>query len=160
MEEAQENVNRDRIVYDYKHAIIQSVEHDNHGPESWTYAEARNSKAFREQYSERGRQLDENEAVCKEQYDTNHCEEVTGLSSDGYRHQVIEEYTHDQMAEKAASQSQGSDYWDDAAKGNATETSAQQTAQSDYWASAGASNESSVSNEMSSEKSNETSNSL
>ena len=152
MEEAQENVNRERIVGDYKHAIIQSVEHDESAKGDTTEQ--------REQYAERTRQLDENEATAKGQYDTNHCEEVTGLSSDGYRHQVIEEYTHDQMADKAASQSQGSDYWDDAAKGNATETSAQQTAQSDYWASAGASNDSSASNEMSAGKTNETSNSL
>ena len=101
MEENQ-NVDRGRIVDDYKHSIIQSVEHDEmqHG----------DTAIEREQYNERSHQLDENETVAKEQYDNNHCEEVTGLSSDGYRHQVIEDYTHDKMAETSAGETQSADY--------------------------------------------------
>ena len=138
MEESlNENADRDRIVYDYKHSIIQSVEHDNNGPSTWTCAEARDSNVLREQYSERGRQLDENESVCKEQYDSNHCEDVTGLSSDGYRHQVIEEYTHEQMADNAEAESQGADYWDASSKDASMSSGSQNAVQSenaDYWA--------------------------
>lgn len=139
-----DNVDRERIVDDYKHSIIQSVEHDNHGPSTWTCEEARNSQTLCEQYSERGRQLDENESVCKEQYDNNHCEEVTGLSSDGYRHQVIEDYTHDHMAEKSAGASQSGDYWDDSSKEASSESNnAEQNEQVDYWAGNSASIENS-----------------
>ena len=157
MEENQ-NVDRGRIVYDYKHAIIQSVEHDNHGPSTWTCEEARDSKVLREQYSERGRQLDENEAVAKEQYDNNHCEEVTGLSSDWYRHQVIEDYTHEQMAGNTVAEKQGADYWDSSSKDASESNGSQNAVQSenaDYWDNANnsssnvQSNENSLSNEAS-----------
>ena len=154
MEENQ-NVDRRRIVYDYKHSIIQSVEHDNHGPSTWTCAEARDSEVLREQYSERGRQLDENEATCKEQYDNNNCEEVTGLSSDGYRHQVIEDYTHEQMAGNTAAGSQGADYWDSSSKDASASNgslSAAHSENTDYWDD--------VNNSSSNEQSNENENSL
>ena len=143
-----DNIDCERIVDDYKHSIIQSVEHDEmkHGE----------SEAIREQYDERTRQLDENESVCKEQYDNNHCEEVTGLSSDGYRHQVIEDYTHDQMAEKSAGASQSGDYWDDSSKEASSESNnAEQNEQVDYWAgnSASAENSKEKDNSLSNEAS-------
>ena len=147
MEESQnENVDRSRVVDDYKHSIIQSVEHDEmqHGE----------TAAEREQYNERSNQLDENEAVAKEQYDSNHCEEVTGLSSDGYRHQVIEGYTHEQMAGKT-SDGQGADYWDSTSKDASSSNDSHNAVQSenaDYWAADNASN--SPSNEQSNENEN------
>ena len=131
-----DNVDRERIAADYKHSIIQSIEHDEmqHGE----------SEAMREQYDERTRQLDENESVCKEQYDNNHCEEATGLSSDGYRHQVIEDYTHEQMAEKSAEQNQSVDYWNDSSKEASSESNnSKQNEQVDYWAGHSASTENS-----------------
>ena len=148
MAEENNNVDRGRIVDDYKHSIIQSVEHDEmqHG----------DSPAMREQYNERTRQLDENESVCKEQYDNNHCEEVTGLSSDGYRHQVIEDYTHDQMAEKSAGETQSVDYWNDSSKETSSASNnAEQNEQADYWAgnSASAENSSEQDNSLSNEAS-------
>ena len=144
MEENQ-NVDRGRIVDDYKHSIIQSVEHDEmqHG----------DTAIEREQYNERSHQLDENETVAKEQYDNNHCEEVTGLSSDGYRHQVIEDYTHDKMAETSAGETQSADYWNDSSnETTSASTNAEQSEQVDYWA------DNSASNENSSEQDNSLSN--
>ena len=146
MEESQ-NVDRGRIVDDYKHSIIQSVEHDEmqHG----------DTAIEREQYNERSHQLDENEAVAKEQYDNNHCEEVTGLSSDGYRHQVIEDYTHEQMAGNTAAENQGADYWDSSSNDASVSNDSQNTVQSenaDYWDNAN--------NSSSNEQSNENENSL
>ena len=140
-----DNVDRGRIVEDHKHSIIQSVEHDEmqHGDNS----------EMREQYDERTRQLDENESVCKEQYDNNHCEEITGLSSDGYRHQVIDDYTHDKMAETSAGVTQSADYWNDSSNAaTSASTNAEQNEQVDYWAS------NSTSNENSSEQDNSLSN--
>ena len=142
-----QNVDRGRIVADYKHSIIQSVEHDEmqHG----------DTATEREQYNERSHQLDENEAVAKEQYDNNHCEEVTGLSSDGYRHQVIEDYTHEQMAGNTAAENQCADYWDSSSKdASASNDShhAVQSENSDYWDNAN--------NSSSNEQSNENENSL
>ena len=154
MEENQ-NVDRGRIVDDYKHSIIQSVEHDENHPGTWSESEARDSQALREQYAERGKQLDENEAVAKEQYDNNHCEEVTGQTSDDYRHQVIEDYTHEQMAGNTAAENQGADYWDSSSKDASASNDAQNVAQSenaDYWDSAN--------NSSSNEQSNENENSL
>ena len=148
------NVERGRIAEDYKHSIIQSVEHDEmkHG----------DTAVEREQYNERSCQLDENEATAKEQYDNNHCEEVTGLSSDGYRHKVIEDYTHEQMARYEAEANQSSDYWDESAKdcgegATADNQSSMQNGQSDYWESNDASK--STDNEVENEngKSNEAS---
>ena len=144
MEENQ-NVDRWRIVDDYKHSIIQSVEHDEmqHG----------DTAIERELYNERSHQLDENETVAKEQYDNNHCEEVTGLSSDGYRHQVIEDYTHDKMAETSAGETQSADYWNDSSnETTSASTNTEQSEQVDYWA------DNSASNENSSEQDNSLSN--
>lgn len=145
------NVDRGRIVSDYKHSIIQSVEHDEmqHG----------DTAAMREQYDERTRQLDENEAVCKGEYDSNHCEEVTGLSSDGYRRQVIEDYTREQMAGKSAEESRQDDYWDDPGKNQGAESSSTmesvQDEQADYWAENSAATE--TANERENENANEAS---
>ena len=139
-----ENVDRGRIVDDYNRSIIQSVEHDEmkHG----------DTAVEREQYNERSHQLDENEATAKEQYDNNHCEEVTGLSSDGYRHQVIEGYTHEQMAGNQAETNQGNDYWNDSAKDASAENqNTVQSEQADYWA---------ANNSATSENANEQENSL
>ena len=96
------SVDHGRIIADYRHSIIQSVEHDEmkHG----------DTAVERERYNERSYQLDENEETAKEQYNNNHCEEVTGLSSDGYRHQVIEDYTHEQMAGNQIESSQSNDF--------------------------------------------------
>jgi len=149
MEENQ-NVDRGRIVDDYKHAIIKSVEHDEmqHG----------DTATEREQYNERSQQLDENEAVAKEQYDSNHCEEVTGLSSDGYRHQVIEDYTHEQMAGNTVAESQGADYWDSSSKDASASNESQNAVQSekaDYWDNANNSSPNEQNNENENSLSNE-----
>lgn len=100
MGDENENIDRERVIGDYKHSILQSVEHD----EAWgkqAYSPDYD-KYQREWNAERSKQLDENEAVLKAQYDENHCEEVTGLSSNGYRHQVISDRVDRQMAEEAA----------------------------------------------------------
>ena len=157
MEENQ-NVDRGRIVDDYKHAIIQGIEHDENHPGTWSESEAKESQALREQYAERNKQLGENEAACKEQYDINHCEEVTGQTSDDYRHQVIEDYTHEQMADKQA-ETQGADYWDSSSNDISASTDSQNAVQSenaDYWVADNASNSSS--NEQSDENDNSLSN--
>ena len=87
------------------------------------------------------------------QYDNNHCEEVTGLSSDGYRHQVIEDYTHDKMVETSAGETQSADYWNDSSnETTSASTNAEQSEQVDYWA------DNSASNENSSEQDNSLSN--
>lgn len=159
MEEDQ-NVDRGRIVDDYKHSIIQSIEHDENHPGTWSESEARDSQALREQYAARGKQLDENEAVAKEQYDNNHCEEVTGQTSDAYRHQVIEEHAHEQMAGNAAAENQGSDYWDSSSKDASTSNESQNVIQSenaDYWDNANNSPSSEQSNENENSFSNEAS---
>lgn len=139
-----ENVDRGRIVDDYKHSIIQSVEHDEmkHG----------DTAVEREQYNERSQQLDENEATAKEQYDNNHCEEVTGLSSDGYRHQAIEDYTHEQMAGNAASENR--DYWNDLPNDTSADNLVVSQSE-DYWSgqSAGADAVEKRENELSNERS-------
>ena len=157
-----ENVDRGRIIDDYKHSIIQSVEHDENHPGTWSSEEARDSKTLREQYNERSHQLDENEATAKEQYDSNNCEEVTGLSSEGYRRQVIEDYTHEQTAGAQAEATQSSDYWEGAAKDGGDEASADnqdsmQNEQTDYWASGNANEGSSSELESGKEKTNEAS---
>lgn len=150
-----DNVDRERIVDDYKHAIIQSVEHDEmrHG----------DSPALREQYDERTWLLDENESACKEQYDNSHCEEVTGLSSYCYRHRVIEDYTHEKMAETSGTKGQPCDYWNESGKRRSTESAntieSVRDEQSDYWAensSANSATNKSV-NEQENEKANEAS---
>ena len=158
-----ENVDRGRIVDDYRHSIIQNVEHDENHPGTWSSEEARDSKTLREQYNERSHQLDENEATAKEQYDNNHCEEVTGLSSDGYRQQVIEDYTHEQTAgNQAEAPQQGSDYWDASAKdcgegATAGNQDSMQNEQTDYWAAGGSNDGSTSEIEDGNEKTNEAS---
>ena len=80
---------------------------------------------------------------------------VTGLSSDGYRHQVIEDYTHEQMAGNTAVESQGADYWDSSSKDVSASNDSQNAVQSenaDYWDNAN--------NSSSNEQSNENENSL
>ena len=136
-----EEVDRGRIAEDYRHAVVQSVEHDENHPGTWSSEEARDSEALREQYDERSHELDENEAVAKEQYDNNHCEEETGLSSDGYRQQVIEDYTHEQMSGNAADDSQKGDYWSESsAAASADNQDSVQSENSDYWANDSAAN--------------------
>lgn len=124
------SVDHGRIIADYRHSIIQSVEHDEmkHG----------DTAVERERYNERSYQLDENEETAKEQYNNNHCEEVTGLSSDGYRHQVIEDYTHEQMAGNQIESSQSNDFWDmsdkDCGEGETADNqNSTQNEQTDYW---------------------------
>ena len=156
MEENQ-NVDRERIVNDYKHSIIQNVEHDENHPGTWSENEARDSQSLREQYAERGKQLDENEVACKEQYDNNHCEEVTGQTSDDYRHQVIEDYTHEQTAGKQV-ETQDVDYWDSSSKDASASNDSQNTVQgenADYWANGSAEN--SIDNQQENGLSNEAS---
>lgn len=130
-----ESVDRGRIVEDYKHSIIQSIEHDENHPGTWSSEEARNSQVLREQYSERGQQLDVNEAVAKGQYESNHCEKVTGLSSNDYRDKVVEDYTHEQMEENPAMEIQGDDYWNESIKSEngAENQDILQSEQEDYW---------------------------
>ena len=149
-----ENVDRGRVVDDYRHSIVQSVEHDEmkHG----------DTAVEREQYNERSHQLDENESTAKEQYDNNHCEEVTGLSSDGYRHQVIEDYTHEQMDGNQAEANQSGDYWDASAKdcgegATAGKQDSAQNEQADYWATGNANEGATSEIENGNEKSNEAS---
>ena len=78
-------------------AIEKSVENDEqmgrYGHNSnWNETEAA-------RLHERGRWLDASESAAKEQYDALKCEESIGLSSDGYRHQVIEEKSRRKMEE-------------------------------------------------------------
>ena len=132
-----DNVEKGRIAEGYRHSIIQSVEHDENHPGTWSDDHARDSRVLREQYEERGKQLDANESAMKSEYDTNHCEEVTGLSSAEYRHQVIEDYTHEQTAGKGAAESRGGDYWNDTGKVEHTSSGSQEMAQNEqqtgYW---------------------------
>lgn len=84
-------------VRDYRIAIEKSVEHDEQSGQygynpNWNSTDA-------EKIRERGAQLDENERTAKERYDSLNCKEVTRLSSEDYRHQVIEEDTRRKMEE-------------------------------------------------------------
>lgn len=112
----------------YKHSIIQNVEHDEMKQDQL-------EGAMREQYNERTKQLDENESVLKEEYDNTHSEEITGLTSDGYRHQVIKEYTHDKLADKQTEVDQTNDYWDNSTEDTVVEENqnAMECEQNDYW---------------------------
>lgn len=88
---------QERAVRDYRVAIEKSVENDEqmgrYGHNStWNETEAARLR-------ERGRELDASESAAKEQYNALKCEESTGLSSDGYRHQVIEEMSRRKMEE-------------------------------------------------------------
>jgi len=84
-----------RAVQDYRAAIEKSIENDEqmgqYGYNSnWNATEAT-------RLHERQSQLDENESAAKEQYESLNCQECTGLSADGYRHQVVEETTKQKM---------------------------------------------------------------
>lgn len=116
------------ILEMYKHSIIQNVEHDEMKQDQL-------EGAMREQYNERAKQLDENESVLKEEYDKTHLEEITGLTSDGYRHQVIKEYTHDKLADKQTEVDQINDYWDKSTEDTVVEENqnAMECEQNDYW---------------------------
>jgi hypothetical protein len=145
MGDENENIDRKRVIGDYEHSILQSVEHD----EAWgkqAYSPGYD-KYQQEWNAERSKQLDENEAVLKQQYDEKHCEEVTGLDSNGYRHQVISDRVDRQMAEEAAQKGDGdlkAGYWEaarvDAARGAAAEqdygkTSGElQSGRRNFWA--------------------------
>ena len=84
-------------VRDYRIAIEKSVEHDEQTGKygydpNWNSTEA-------EKMRERRAQLDENERAAKERYDSLDCKDLTGLGSEGFRHQVIEENSKRQMEE-------------------------------------------------------------
>ena len=86
---------QERAVREYRSAIEKSIEHDElmgqYGYSSnWNRNEA-------ERMRERKDQLDENEQAAKDQYEALNCRDNTGLSSDEYRHQVIEEDTKRRM---------------------------------------------------------------
>ena len=88
---------QERAVRDYRIAIEKSVENDEQMGRygynsSWNETEAARLR-------ERGRELDASESAAKEQYDELRCEESTGLSSDGYRHKIIEEVSQRKMEE-------------------------------------------------------------
>ena len=120
MSEQDANIDRERAVADYKHAILQSVEHD----EAW------GKQAFSPDYdkyqmqwnAERSKQLDENEAVAKEQYVEQHGEAETGLPADAYRHQVISERVDQQLAadsDQKKTEELGGNYWDEQSRDGA-----------------------------------------
>lgn len=96
MNEQDETIDRKRAVEDYKNAILRSVEHD----EEWgKQAYSPNYDKHQMQWNmERSKQLDENEAVAKSQYEERHGEAETGLPADAYRHQVIGERVDQQLA--------------------------------------------------------------
>lgn len=96
MNEQDETIDRKRAVADYKNAILRSVGHD----EEWgKQAYSPNYDKHQMQWNmERSKQLDENEAVAKSQYEERHGEAETGLSANGYRHQVIGERVDQQLA--------------------------------------------------------------
>jgi len=101
----QSEIDRERVAGAYRDSIIASVEHDNdsiHVPNTRFGAEA---------YQEEGRRLDGEEASFKEQYTQSGCEEQTGLSADAFRHQTIEDYTHEQMASQEQDAASAQSYW-------------------------------------------------
>ena len=82
---------QERAIRDYREAIEKSVENDEqigqYGYNSnWNETEEARLR-------ERGAELDANESAAKEQYEAHNCEEATGVSSEAYRHQVVEEAT-------------------------------------------------------------------
>lgn len=84
-------------VRDYRVAIEKNVENDEqmgqYGYNSnWNETEAARLR-------ERSRELDASESAAKERYEALNCEEATGLSSEAYRHQVIEEASHRKLEE-------------------------------------------------------------
>ena len=125
----QQEIDRERIAGDYRDSIIASVEHDE--------SKAPEARDLREQYQEYGRKLDEDEASMKEQYGACGCAEQTGLDADGYRHQVISDYTHEQMAEQVRDANAAESYWDEGNQETASDVNAQD-ASDQYWNSQGA----------------------
>lgn len=88
---------QERAVRDYRVAIEKNVENDEqmgqYGYNSnWNETEAARLR-------ERSAELDASESAAKEQYDALNCDESTGLSSDAYRHQVIEDVSQRKMEE-------------------------------------------------------------
>ena len=125
----QQEVDRERIAGDYRNSIIASIEHDEMA--------APQAGALREQHEECGQRLDENEASLKEQYDACGCEEQTGLSADGYRHQVVSDYTHEQLAAQDRDANAAESYWDESNR-EAVSNGNVQDASDQYWNSQGA----------------------
>lgn len=121
----QQEIERGRIAEDYRNSIIANVEHDE---ESLCVP---NDPHLREQYQERGRQLDENEACLKDQYAENGCEEQTGLSADGFRHQAISDYTNEQMSSQEQDAQDAQSYWGESQVAGAAGDA--QDVQADYW---------------------------
>ena len=85
---------------------------------------------------------------------------MTGLSSDGYRHQVIEDYTHEQMAGNQIESSQSNDFWDmsdkDCGEGETADNqNSTQNEQTDYWETGNANEGSTNEIENENEKVNE-----
>lgn len=125
MNEQDETIDRKRAVEDYKTAILRSVEHD----EEWgKQAYSPNYDKLQMQWNmERSKQLDENEAVAKSQYEERHGEAETGLPADAYRHQVISERVDRQMAA-------GPDQEDNAAKSGIDRTREEKNDfRNNYW---------------------------
>ena len=125
----QQEIDRERIAGDYRNSIIASVEHDES-----KVPEARN---LREQHQEYGKKLDEDEASLKAQYGECGCAEQTGLDADGYRHQVISDYTQEQLAAQGRDANAAESYWDESNQ-EAVGDGNVQDASDQYWNSQGA----------------------
>ena len=89
---------REQAIQDYRNAIEMSIENDERNG-LYGYNSTRNATEA-ERLRERGVQLDENERIAKERYDSLGCQESTGVSSDGYRHKVVEEMRQKELREK------------------------------------------------------------
>lgn len=88
---------QERVVQDYRDAVKKSVE-NNEQMGQYGYNPGWNeTESIR--LHERQEQLDANENAARERYESLNCQERTGLSADGYRHQVIEEATKQEMEE-------------------------------------------------------------
>ena len=127
----QQEIDRGHIAEDYRNSIIASVKHD----ENSMHVSA--DRHLCEQYHERGRQLDENEACLKEQYVESGCEEQTGMTADAFRHQAISDYTRDQVTAQELDANDAQSYWGKSqsieAEGGVSVASSDQ-----YWNSADA----------------------
>lgn len=127
----QQEIDRGRVAEDYRNSIIASVEHDEnsiHVPDD---------RHLREQYQERGQQLDENEACLKEQYVESGCEEQTGMTADAFRHQAISDYTDEKMAAQEQEAHGAQSYWGESQNAEA-EGGVTTEASDQYWNSPGA----------------------
>lgn len=125
----QQEIDRERIAGDYRNSIIASVEYDE--------SKVPEARDLREQHQEYGKKLDEDEASLKEQYGELGCAEQTGLDADGYRHQVISDYTHEQMAAQGRDANAAESYWDESNQEAVSDGNAQD-ASDQYWNSQGA----------------------